>query len=73
MILKTVTINNNNTLRIGITNCCGVLNKQAELEGSLYSQKLDILLGTESHLDDSIFDSEVFPANYSIYRKDRNK
>ena len=73
MILKTVTINNNNTLRIGIANCCGVLNKQAELEGSLYSQKLDILLGTESHLDDSIFDSEVFPTNYSIYRKNRNK
>ena len=66
-IFVAVTINNNNTLHIGIGNCCSELNKRAELEELLYSQKLDILLGTDSNLDDSIFDSEVFPANHSTY------
>ena len=36
-------------------------------------QKLDVLLGTESYLDDNVFDSEVFPSTYAVYRKDRNK
>ena len=30
------------------------------------------MCGTESHLDDSFLNSEVFPANYCAYRKDRN-
>ena len=31
-----------------------------------------LLCGTESHLNESILNSEVFPANYHVYRKDRN-
>ena len=30
-------------------------------------------MGTESHLDNSYFNSELFPCNYNVYRKDRNK
>ena len=32
---------------------------------------IDIVMGCESHLDDSYFTSEVFPSNFTIYRKDR--
>ena len=60
-------------MHIGIANCCGATNKQVEIEDLLSSHKLDVLLGTESHLDDSVFDSEVLPSTYSVYRKDRNK
>ena len=31
-----------------------------------------MLVGTESHLNDSIYSSEIFPKDYSVYRKDRN-
>ena len=27
----------------------------------------------ESHLDDTILDAELFPPNYVVYRKDRNR
>ena len=29
-------------------------------------------MGTESHLNDSIYSSEIFPKDYSVHRKDRN-
>lgn len=32
-----------------------------------------VVLGSESWLDDSICDSEVFPAEYVCYRKDRDR
>ena len=38
----------------------------------LDNQGIHLLIGTESHLNDTIFDSEVFPRNYSVFRKDRN-
>ena len=34
--------------------------------------KVDIILGTESHLDDPIKNSEIFPGHYQIYHKNRN-
>ena len=33
--------------------------------------KPHIIIGTESKLDDSIRNSEVFPSGYEIFRKDR--
>lgn len=35
--------------------------------------KPSVVLGSESWLDDSISDSEVFPAEYVCYRKDRDR
>ena len=58
--------------RLAIANFCSVRNKQAELELFLDNQDIHLLIGTESHLNDTIFDSEVFPRNYSVFRKDRN-
>ena len=39
----------------------------------MLSQNLDVLFCTESHLEDSISNSEIFLSNYSVYRKDRNR
>lgn len=48
------------------------INILAHLEAFLVSNNVDILVGTESHLDDSYLNSEIFPRNYNTYRKDRN-
>ena len=34
---------------------------------------MDLLIGTESHLDISIQDSEIIPKHFNTYRKDRNR
>jgi hypothetical protein len=34
--------------------------------------KPDVILGTESWLDSTVKDSEVFPSNYTVYRNNRN-
>ena len=36
----------------------------------LVTHTIDIFIGTESHLNESILNSEVFPSNYQTYRKD---
>ena len=45
-----------------IANFCSVYNKEAELDAFSSYNDVDILLGTESHLDTSIFNSEIFLA-----------
>jgi len=56
-----------------IANCCSVNNKKADLEALLHLYNVDLFIGTESHLDGTILDSEIFPKNYQVYRKDRNR
>ena len=53
-------------------NCHSICNKQAELETFLTLQNMDIFIGTESYLDNTVLNSEVFPDVYNIYRFDRN-
>jgi len=52
---------NYDKMTLVIANFCSAYNKEAELDAFLSSNDIDILLGTESHLDDSIFNSEIFP------------
>ena len=59
-------------LKLAVVNFCSVTNKRPHLEVFLVSNNVDILIGTESHLDESYLNSEIFPRNYSTYRKDRN-
>ena len=47
--------------------------KQAQLNLFCKNENPDIILGTESHLDEDFLDSEVFHKNYEIIRKDRNR
>ena len=65
--------NENCTIQhLAIINFCGFTNKQAELEAFLDSHNVDFLLGTESHLDESLPNSEIFPSHYHVYRNYRN-
>lgn len=54
-----------------MVNCRRIVNKMDELAGLVESLKADIVFGTESWLNPSITDSEVFPCNYTAYRNDR--
>lgn len=59
-------------IRLAIINFCAVTNKQPELASFLYLRDIDVLCGTESHLDDTFSNSEIFPQNFNVYRNDRN-
>ena len=48
-------------------------NKHAELEAFLSRNDIDILLGSESHHENAILNSEIFSNSYTVYRKDRNR
>jgi len=56
-----------------IANCCSINNKIADLEALLHLHNVDLFIGTESHLDGTILDSEIFPKNYQVNRKNRNR
>ena len=53
-------------------NCRSVINKKADLEASINYIKPDVICGSESWLNNNIKSSELFPENYTAYRKDRN-
>ena len=54
-----------------VINFQSIRNKKAELATCLEVDDPDVLIGTETWLDDSINSCEIFPSNYSIFRKDR--
>lgn len=37
----------------------------------ILSGQLDIVVLTETHLNDSVADSEIFPSNFTVFRRDR--
>lgn len=42
-----------------------------ELAGLISSICADVVIGTESWLDATIMDNEVFPRSFNVYRHDR--
>lgn len=56
-----------------IANCCSLrsLSRRARLCSLLQEHEPNVIVGSESHLDDSYLSSEIFPAGFNIYRKDR--
>ena len=46
--------------------------KKTQCQSLGETKKPYMILGTGSHLDDSIYSSETFPPNCEIFRKDRN-
>ena len=60
------------SLKLVIANCRSIVNKHAGLETLLQVQKLDLFVGTESHLDEAILSSEIFSSHYTVYQNDRN-
>ena len=60
-------------LRLINLNFRSITGKKANLENLIDSTKPDILLGTETHLDNSVKDNEFTPKGYRVIRKDRNR
>ena len=63
----------NTTLKILCLNCRSIrsLNKRNELAVLLNLHDIDIVFGTESHIDHTYFSSELLPKSYKVLRKDR--
>ena len=63
----------NRPLRLLNVNFHSAVGKRAEIANLIVSTKPDIVVGTETWLDNTISNAELFPAEYSIYRNDRNR
>ena len=59
-------------LKFLVINFQSVCNKQASIESLIKERDPDVILGTETWLKPEINNSEIFPDNYTIIRKDRN-
>ena len=55
-------------------NCCSVRSQSRRglLQAIVKEHQADIVIGCESHLDDTYLTQEVFPRDYGVIRKDRN-
>ena len=60
-------------MKLAIINYRSIANKHVELEALLHVQNKDLLVGTESHTDETVTSSEVFPSQYATYHHDRNR
>ena len=52
-------------------NCRSISGKTALFDTIIDQEEPDIILGTESWLNYSVNSSEIFPPEYTIFRKDR--
>ena len=61
------------TIKVISINCCSLRSssRRSRLSGLIHEHEPDIIVGCESHLDNSYLSSEIFPAGFNIYRKDR--
>jgi hypothetical protein len=55
-----------------VLNCRSIKNKSGDFLASVEYFSPDCVLGTESWLNANIHNSEIFPPNYTVYRKDRD-
>ena len=67
--------NSSNSTNSVIT-CCylnirSIVHKLSLFQSYVYSSNFDVICLTETWLSESVFDQEILPTNYNIYRKDR--
>ena len=58
------------SLTVCLFNARSLVNKLSKFQSFVYP--IDVYCITESRLSDSIFDNEILPSGYSIFRKDRD-
>ena len=51
-------------IKLAIANFCAITNEQSELVTFLNLHDIDILCGTESHLDETIFKLRIIPPEF---------
>jgi len=68
-----VIISTKRNLNILCLNCCSIrrVSKCNQLAALIDLHDIDIVLGTESHIDQSFLSSEILPKSYNLLRKDR--
>ncbi|XP_066931888.1 uncharacterized protein [Clytia hemisphaerica] len=59
-------------LKLMCINFQSVWGKKEQIEQALFGDNVDIVIGSETHLDSSIKDSEFIPPTYKCYRRDRD-
>ena len=52
-------------------NCRSIVNKLDNFQSFVYSTSLNIIALSETWLTDNVFDNEILPTNYTVYRSDR--
>ena len=52
-----------------VINCRSLKNKIADIAAVIDEHKPDVILGNESWLNSEITSSEIFPAGYTVFRK----
>ena len=60
------------SLKVLVVNFQSIKNKVPELTACLENHKPDVVIGTETWLYPSVQNSELFPEDYTVIRKDRN-
>ena len=58
-------------LTLAVFNFQGIMNKLTNLENFIHDHKIDILIGSETHLKEKNLTSEIVPDKYTAARKDR--
>ena len=58
------------SLRLLVINCQSIKAKRESLATCIDTHPLHIIIGTGSWLENTIFNSEIFPANFTAFRKD---
>ena len=58
-------------LSVLYTNARSIVNKINKLRLEIDNGQFDIVILTETHLDDSVLDSEIFPSDFVVFRRDR--
>ena len=54
-----------------VLNARSLRNKLLDFQSVVYAGKFDIVTVSETLLDDTVFDHEILPTGYTIFRKDR--
>ncbi|XP_053383306.1 uncharacterized protein LOC128549774 [Mercenaria mercenaria] len=60
-------------LKVALLNCQSIVGKKTSLYNMCTSTGSEIIIGTESWLNSSHLSTEIFPENYTVYRRDRNR
>ncbi len=59
-------------IRSIVVNGQGIKSKAVQIHNMIDSLSPHIIVMTETHLDNNVYSSELFPPHYNIYHKDRN-
>lgn len=62
-------------IKIMVINCNSILStdKRTQFMSTVEAEGPDVVIGTESHVDASVSDGEIFHPGYDVYRKDRDR